>query len=471
MSLTNGTFYSSNVKQRFIELPDGRMAIKWSVKPTGETQYSYQIVASSDQGETWTILDSDLDATYQYSSGHAYRNANTSSSLAMWATNGVVFNCVGLKEVESDDSLDQRHSKSNNFALFYTTDISSGVWTAAAKSASKSLFAYGFYNPNDQIYYATTSAYQVMCSLPGSLDSDGWRFLDKAGYHGINSSQVPQYDITLFDERNNRLVFYHAGTYTFDYYTFKSTIKGVGADEYQNRLVTFEDLDGYLKAPVLSRTGATPTASTKLAFTSTRQAAYGRNYAVLSHDQLNAAHQYLMVGENVNNAVPKVGQLGMFTGHYGNDRLPTVGRGPNGWVGLHLKNLQGHWAIGGDSFGTKNYGTDEEHLIESPGALYLSGTSTVNGSTNGANMPYVVIPFTKFSVKRYNIWFDYDRSKLLFPARWENSSSTSYPLYWSEAAGKKYYLYHVTGIPFNWHNYNHKGTTGYNQRPTLDYLD
>ena len=473
MSLTNGTFYSSYPYIKIHELPDGRLAMKWGIKPDGETQYSYHIIVSSDNGSTWESIDSDLDATYKYKSGTADRDKNDDNgNSAMWVTNGVVFNCVAFGNVDRNDGLEERMLLSHTtiYVLFYTTDIASGVWNYAGPAQSRCM-NYGFYNPNDQRYFAVTDQGQIMCSSPGSLASDGWQWLDKAGFAGLGVQEMARFDFTVLDERNNRLVFMYPGTYTFDYYTMEPAIKGLGEDNYANRLVTYKDLDNYLRAPFTDRTGQNLNKDvTKLAFGFTRQNGKGKNSVNLINDQRNTLHRFYFVGSNHNDTAPKEGQVLASTKgtSSSNSYAPTVGRGGSGWIAVHRLDIYGNYVFQ-DYLNTGGVGYEpNEHAVAQSGALYFTGKTSYNGSESGYPYPYIIIPFTSWTYKRDCMWFGFTDSHIIWSARW-HYNSTNYPQNWNDVKGNEYYLYDIVGFPLIQQNYGLSGHGSMSRKTRYNY--
>ena len=479
MTLTNGEpgasyagLYYSNNYHNIFGLPDGRLATKWGVVAPGETSYSYHIIASNDQGETWEIVDLDWAQTYKYSSGVAERAANTNSETGAWTANGVVFNSVGFREVDEKDCLEERHGTLTNYVLFYTTDISSGVWTPVEGNATYKSQTLGFYNPNDKRYYSITQNGAIQCSQPGSITSKGWGYLDKAGTYGFAiSGRMKKGNSSYFDELNNRLAFLFVGTSTFDYYTFEPAIQGIGDDEYQNRLVTFRELDGYLKAPNLERTGGTNSSQeARLTYPATRGANYGKNapYTAMSH--LTPCHRYYIAKNTYSDSSPKTGQCQWIRASQSssNSSVPCVGRGYDGWFAVSIKDLYRNWSIGSYRLQTYQTKGSSEKTIKTNGALYFSNGPYRNGSTNGYPQCYFIIPFTQFSVKRDVIYVDLKRSDIIWSALWY-TASTNYPGSMYDLEENMYYLYHAEGIFFNYHSYNNQGGAGYMEKKMLEY--
>ena len=469
MTLTNGELYSSSNYHKIFKLPDGRLATKWRVKPTG-LEDSYHIIVSSDNGETWEIIDPDREQTYKFSSGVAETRANNSVNDGAWVANGVVFNSVGIIGVDEEDCLDQRHNNFTIHAVFYTTDIDSGVWNYVEGTASTRDISTGFYNPNDKRYYTITRQGAIQCSQPGGITSKGWRYFDKAAYYGLPANEFLRYESTYFDERNNRLVFLNVGASTFDYYTFESAIQGIGADEYQNRLVTFDDLDNYLKAPVLSRTAETNSSQeARLAYTNTRNNYYGKNAPYTASSHTNSAHRYYVASRQINDVRPEVGQVRWYSKSTGGNKyIPNVGRGSDGWFSVHMKDLYRNWAIGGYRLRTNPYDASEK-VIKTNGALYFANSAYRNGSTSGYPQPYFIVPFTQYSAKNDTIFVDLKHSDIIWAYNWSYGYDNNYPKSLYEIEGKLFYLYHAEGIPFIWHSYGDGGGGGYQVKPMLEY--
>ena len=465
-TITNpgATFYNKTY-WNVVDLPDGRIATKMQMYTAADpSNSSNQLIASDDLGETWTMLDEDLNATYPIVSGDATTAYNRTNDTTLWMINGLLFSSIKVTNVASDDWL--LDGISGIFQLFYTEDVNSGIWHPVG-GASRYKWDSGWWSPKQERYYMRTYNNILMCATAEGLKNNEWTLLDDVGRPGPDTLQNRQYN--QYDEIEDRLVFIN-NLHTFDYYSFEKAPKGLGSDDLENRLVTKRELKEYLKAPLLERSKTVDdSAQYKLSIPSSRQQTYGPNRPIFTAQPQYNSHKYYVTSKITNDSYPVTGQMSWVSyKSSGATRVPTTGWGSQGFWAISSKNLYNMLTLVHPSYFTTRAG-NVDTPIQSNGFIYISdrGISSIPSYEYDPIFD-VIIPFTQYQVKYSTIWFDLNTSKVLYPYG-TASNGRIHDL--SDLEGRDTYLVHVDGV---FSQYTNQGTHAYTstaRHVPLDYKD
>jgi len=459
------TVPSSKIYSGWHALPDGRIVTKMrlytSAEPSNDVAH---LVVSDDQGDTWTVLDEDLNATYPIPSGDASANYNRNNEPTVWVINGLVFSSIRVQDAAPEDwaipGIQGTHM------LFYTEDISSGIWHQAGK-AMKYMWDSGWYSPQQGRYYARTYTNILMCATEEQLKNNEWVLLDDVGRKGPSKVYTGRFN--QYDPLEDRLVFINSLN-TFDYYTFEEAPKGLGPDDHSNQLVTKRELKEYLKAPKLSRSKTVDDqAMYKLSISSGRQQQLGANYANFQAQPQYNSHKYHVATRIAGDLTPKTGQMAWvdYIRSSGNSKVPTTGWGSNGFWAIAARDLYGMYSIINTQYFTTTQNS-QQHTIKKNGCIYISA----RGSSSIPSYEYdpifdVVIPFTQYSVKSGCIWFDLTTSTVIYP--YANASNGSIKSLY-DLQGKDTYLVHVD-VFSQYTNQGAHASTSNSRHYSLNYTD
>jgi hypothetical protein len=449
--LTNpgATFYS-NTYWNVVDLPDGRIATKMRVytASSGASAAPNHLVVSDDLGETWTVLDEDMDATYPVPPGSsASPDWNKTHDTTLWMINDLLFSSIKVENVPSDDYLIE--GRYGNFMLFYTEDVTSGVWHPVG-GASYWRWDSGWWSPKQKRYYMRTYNNILMCATEQGLKNNEWTLLDEFGRPGPNTLKFRQYN--QYDEINDRLVFINK-LHTFDYYSFEDAPKGLGSDDLDNRLVTKRELKDYLKAPLLERSSTVDDpAMYKLSIPSLRRQSFGPNRANFYAQPQNNSHYYYVNSRVTNDQYPDIGQMGWVD--YKNSsaiRVPNKGWGSNGFWAIHTRNLYNMLSLVHPNYFNTYDSSGNLKPIESKGFIYISD----RGGPSTPSYDYdpifdAIIPFTKYQVHYGTVWFDLNVTNVVYPRGSQGKYSSL-----SDFEGNNTYVTHVDGL---FSQYTSKGT-------------
>ena len=451
---------SSKTYWNVFDLPDGRIATKmWAKTAADPSTDANHLVASADLGETWTILDEDINATYPIPSGDATPSYNRTSDTTLWMINDLLFSSIRVQNVASDDYLIE--GQLGQYLLFYTEDVNSGIWHPVGR-ASKYKWDSGWWSPKQKRYYMRTYNNILMCATEEGLKNNEWALLDDVGRPGPDVVQDRQYN--QYDEIEDRLVFINKLN-TFDYYSFEEAPKGLGNDDLNNRLVTKRELKEYLKAPLLerSRTVDDPTMY-KLSIPSSRQQKYGPNHPFFYAQPQYNSHKYHVYRKITSTERPAIGQMcwvdyNASAANWG----PSTGKGPDGFWAIHSKDLYNMYSlVNPDYFSTYVNGTDTP--IQSNGFIYIGDRASSSVPSNDYDPTIdVIIPFTQYQVKSEVIWFDLNTSNVRYPYSRVKSLS--------DLEGKETYVVHVDGVFSQYTNRGANTTTSTARHYPLNYKD
>lgn len=447
------TIYNSKTFWDLVDLPDGRIATKMRMyTATTPSNAANHLVASDDLGESWTILDENLDATYPIASGDALHTYNQTPDTTLWMINGLLFSSIKATNVASEDWLIE--GKYGDYLLFYTEDVNSGIWHPVG-GATKFKWDSGWWSPKQKRYYMRTYNNILMCATEEGLKNNEWTLLDDVGRPGPDTLARRQYN--QYDEIEDRLVFIN-NLDTFDYYSFEDAPKGLGSDDLDNRLVTQRELKEYLKAPLVERSRTTDDPGMyKLSIPAYRQQAYGPNRASFNAQPQFNSHKYFVSTKRTTDSYPSKGCMCWVNKRSSSSsNAPSTGWGSDGFWAIHSRDLYGMLSLIDPSYWRTTL-NNVDTPIKSNGFIYISSRGGGYSNTTYEYDPIfdVIIPFTQYQIKNSVIWFDLNTSNIAYPYHSVQSSRIS-SLY--ELEGKDTYVIHVDGV---FSQYTSKGANTY----------
>ena len=447
-----------------VDLPDGRIAMKMRVYTalSGASAAPNHLVVSDDLGETWTVLDEDMDATYPVPPGaSAPPDWNKTNDTTLWMINDLLFSSIKVSNPAPDDWLIE--GRKGYHMLFYTEDVTSGVWHPVG-GASNWRWDSGWWSPKQKRYYMRTFNNMLICATEEGLKNNEWNLLDDFGRPGPATLKYRQYN--QYDEINDRLVFINKLS-TFDYFSFEDAPKGIGSDDHDNRLVTKRELKEYLKAPLFEREKSVDDpAMFKLSLPSYRSQNYGPNRAIFAAQPQYNSHKYYVEKQITKDSAPSVGQMCWVS--YRNSSsvtAPKTGWGHQGFWAIHTRDLYNMLSLIHPSYFKTSGSTD--HPIQSKGFIYISD----RGGSSIPSYEYdpiidIIIPFSQYQVKSSCVWFDLNTTDVIYPR-----GSSGYYSSLSDIEGKNTYLLHVDGVFSQYTNNGAYASTSSSGHFPLNYKD